>query len=141
MNTSGKIHQFFMGTTFRMAIILVALAPLTHQATAQVVTYPAPPGLVTSPDFTVKANGKAIWVEKIGSNVHTAKYALYGGIEMEYLNVANFSCGGKITLTITASSNIDSFVVRPKSRNLEAKVNGRILSLTIPGPQKLYIEI
>jgi polygalacturonase len=108
---------------------------------AQVVTYPAPPGLVTSPDFTVTANGKSIWVEKIGSNVHTAKYALYGGIEMEYLNVANFSCSGKVTLTITASSAINSFIIRPKSRNLKADVSGRNLTLTISKPQKLYIEI
>ena len=141
MNISGKMHQIFMGTTFRIVTIILALVLQAYHASAQVVTYPAPPGLVTSPDFTVKANGKPIWIEKIGSNVHTAKYALYGGIEMEYLNVANFSCSGKITLTITASSNIDSFVVRPKSRNLEAKVNGRNLTLTIPGPQKLYIEI
>jgi hypothetical protein len=126
---------------FPIVIILMALAPFTSTVSAQVVTYPAPPGLVTSRDFTIQANGKPVWVEKIGSNVHTAKYALYGGIEMEYLNVANFSCSGKITLTITASSAIDSFIIRPKSRNLKASVNGRKLTLTIPGPQKLYIEI
>src|SRR5690606_15223619 len=81
------------------------------------------------------------WVEKIGSDVHTPKYALYGGIKMEYLNVANFSCQGQVSLTITASASIDSFIIRPKSRKLEAKVNGRNLTFTIAGPQKLYIEI
>lgn len=121
--------------------MLLVLTPFMYPVFAQVVTYPAPPGLTTSPDFTVEANGKPVWVEKIGSNVHTAKYALYGGIEMEYLNVASFSCSGKITLTITAPSAIDSFVIRPKSRNLKANVHGRSMTVTIAGPQKLYIEI
>ncbi|MBL7697473.1 MAG: hypothetical protein JNK79_04925 [Chitinophagaceae bacterium] len=128
---------------FIFASIIVVLMTFisSNHLSAQVVTYPAPPGLTTSPDFSVKANDKTIWVEKIGSNVHTPQYALYGGIEMEYLNVANFSCAGKVTLTITASSTIHSFVIRPKNLNLKADVNGRNLSLTIAGPQKLYIEI
>ena len=124
-----------------MLLILMILMPCTNNLHAQVVTYPAPPGLITSPDFTVTADGKPVWVEKIGSDVHTPKYALYGGIEMEYLNVANFSCSGPLTLTITASSAIDSFIVRPKSLKLKASVDGRNLKLTIPGPQKLYIEV
>jgi polygalacturonase len=119
----------------------MALAPFTCYLSAQVVTYPAVPGLITSPDFTVTADGKPVWVEKIGSDVHTARYALYGGIEMEYLNVANFSCSGKINITITTSSDIQSFIIRPKNQQLKADVNGRNLTITIPGPQKLYIEI
>ncbi len=100
-----------------VVIILMALLSFSFHISAQVVTYPATPGLITSPDFTITANGKPVWVEKIGSNVHTDKYALYGGIEMEYLNVANFSCSGILTLTITASSAIDSFIIRPKNSN------------------------
>jgi polygalacturonase len=119
--------------------ILLGLLPIV--VTAQVITYPTPPGLVTSRDFTVTANGKQVWVEKIGSDVHTAKYALYGGIAMEYLNVASFACSGSVSITITASSPIDSFVIRPKSRHVQAKVNGRQLTFMISGPQKLYIEI
>ena len=120
---------------------MTVLLSCTDYVSAQLVTYPSPPGLITSSDFTIKADGKPVWVEKIGSNVHTDKYALYGGIEMEYLNVANFSCSGKLTLTITASSYIDSFIIRPKNRHLKANVNGRNMTLTITGPQKLYIEV
>lgn len=124
-----------------IVIILFALMPFTNYVSAQLVTYPGIPGLVTSPDFTITADGKPVWVEKIGSNVHTAQYALYGGIEMEYLNVANFSCSGKLKLIITASSDIDSFIIRPKNQYLKANANGRNLTLTISGPQKLYVEI
>ena len=82
MNISGKMHQIFMGTTFRIVTIIMALVLQAYHASAQVVTYPAPPGLVTSPDFSVKANEKPIWVEKIGSNVHTAKYAFSAAFPM-----------------------------------------------------------
>ena len=43
-----------------MVIILMALMPFTFDVSAQVVTYPAPPGLITSQDFTIKADGKPV---------------------------------------------------------------------------------
>ena len=96
---------------------------------ATVITYPPIDSLTTSPDFTVKANEIPIWTESVGS----------GG--MENLNVANYSCSGKQTITIKASENITKFLIRPKSRNIVGRVNGRELTFTISGPQKLYIEI
>ena len=122
-------------------IVLMVLFLFINQLPAKIVNYPAPPGLVTSPDFTLKADNKSVWVEKIGSSIHTPSYALYGGIEMEYLNIANFSCSGQVKIKITASANIDSFVIRPKSLGIVGKVDGKDLTFTIPGPQKLYIEI
>ena len=60
---------------------------------------------------------------------------------MEDLNVANFSCSGAVTIKISAIVKIDSFQIRPISRNIIATVKGRDITFTIPGPQKLYIEI
>jgi hypothetical protein len=117
------------------------LFTFVRNASAKIVAYPAPPGLKTSPDFTLKANDIPIWIERIGSSMHAFNYDLYGSRVLEDLNVANFSCSGKVTLKITVSVNIDSFLIRPKNRNIIAKVNGREIFFTIPGPQKLYIEI
>jgi hypothetical protein len=122
-------------------LITLMLFLFGSQAFSRIVTYPAPPGLITSTDFTVKVNDTLVWVEKIGSSFQTSDYSLYGGIDMEYLNVINFSCSGPLTITITASSNIDKYIIRPKSRGIAGKVTGRDLTFTIPGPQKLYIEI
>lgn len=124
-----------------LLVILMIFSPFLLSIDAKVVTYPQDSGLVTSPDFKVTVNNTPVWVEKIGSNVHTDKYTLYGGIEMEYLNIANFSCSGSLTIKVTASVQIDSFKIRPQSRNIRGIVKGRDLSFTIPGPQKLYIEI
>ena len=106
-----------------------------------VVLYPAPPGLITSPDFTVTADNQQVWVERIGSKFPGFEYNLYGSREMEDLNVANFSCSGTITITIRANVKIDTFSIRPESRNIKATVYGSEISFTINGPQKLYIEI
>ena len=126
-----KTYLFFLVTLFAFG----CKTPVT------VVTYPAPPGLVTSPDFIVKVNENPVWVERIGSKLKSFEYKLYSGREMEDLNVANFSGSGPLTITITASEDIKSFLIRPKSRGIKASLKGRDLTFTIPGPQKLYIEI
>ena len=100
---------------------------ITEKST--VVTYPAAEGLETSTDFTVKANNTAVWTESVGN----------GG--MENLNVANFSCSGKQTITVKASAIIAKYNIRPKSSGIVAQVKGQELTFTIPGPRKLYIEI
>ena len=110
-------------------------------AAAEIVVYPPPPGLKTSPDFTITADSEQVWVERIGSRQLTFDYSLYGTREMEDLNVANFSCSGPINIVIKANVNITSYKIRPKSRSIKATVNGSELTFTIDGPQKLYIEI
>ena len=55
--------------------------------------YPAPPGLVTSPDFTVTVNGVPVWVEKISSveDSGISGTLLPQGLEMEALNAVSNS--------------------------------------------------
>jgi hypothetical protein len=93
------------------------------------VAYPKVDTLETSPDFAVKSNGTAIWTERVGNG------------DMENLNVANFECSGAQTITIKASENITKYAIKPKSAGTVGKVNGRELTFTINGPQKLYVEI
>jgi hypothetical protein len=124
-------------------IFLIVQLSLSNTVYAEIVSYPAPPGLITSLDFTLKANNIPIWVERIGSRLKSFEYTtgLYGGREMEDLNVANFSCSGDVTITITAPEIISSCIIRPKNRNIKASIQGREITFTIGTPQKLYIEI
>ncbi len=124
-----------------LSVSVVATLIFIQTVSSQIVAYPAPPGLNTSKDFTLKANDIPVWVEKIGSKLPSFKYDLYSSREMEDLNVASFSCSGEVTIRITAQSDIESFVIRPKSRNITSRVNGRELSFKINGPQQLYLEI
>ena len=133
-----SLSRYIQHTSF---LLVITLTSLINNVSAIIVTYPSPPGLKTSPDFTLKANDKPVWVERIGSNMKAFSYSLYGGREMEDLNVASFSCSGSVTIRIKATGKINSYIIRPKSLNINATVTGNELIFTIPGPQKLYIEI
>ena len=128
------------GIARNIFISLLLLCPSTG-ILADVVVYPAPPGLVTSPDFRVTAGNQEVWVERIGSSIEKFDYSLYGSRELEDLNAARFSCSGPVTILIQANVKIDSFRIRPESRNIKANVEGSRITFTISGPQKLYIEI
>ena len=91
--------------------------------------YPVPPGLRTSNDFSVTVNGEEVWTQQVGD----------GG--MEDLNVTRFACAGPQKIKIKAPSNIEKYVIRPKSKEIEAQVKGSELTFEILGEQKLYIEI
>ncbi len=122
---SGK-----MLLSFPFLVCSVFLASFASSAQRNtVLSYPAPPGLQTSPDFSVKVNNVDIWTEQVGD----------GGLES--LNVANYSSSGSQSITITAKSPIRKYSIRPKSRNIKANVQGRQLTFTIQGPQQIYIEI
>jgi hypothetical protein len=126
---------------FNILGISLLLAMVFSGASAQIVAYPVPPGLITSPDFTVTADNKEVWVERVGSKLAAFDYKLYGSRDMEDLNVAGFSCSGKVSIRIKANVNIDSMKIRPASRNIKATVKGSEITFDIDGPQKLYIEI
>lgn len=132
-----------MKSTSKVSGILLILPVLISfvACTTSVVSYPPPPGLVTSPDFSLKANGESIWVERIYNDTANMDYMVYGSKEMEDLNVANFSHAGPINIEIESSEVIESFLIRPKSRHIEAKVNGSRLTFSLEDPQKLYLEI
>jgi hypothetical protein len=115
--------------TSTVSSILALMAVLAANATAAVVTYPALPGKTTSPDLSVTVNGTNIWVEQAGDG------------DTQKMNLAHFSSSGALTVKVTAAANITSYIIRPKSRNIQAQVSGRDLTFTIPGPQKLYLEI
>ena len=119
--------------------VFIAITFFGCNTTSKVIPYPAPPGLITSPDFTVQVNGADVWVERVGgSKMEQVNQGaiIYRGI-LEDMNVTNFTCSGPVDIKITASENIKTFLIRPKSRNIKAEVKGRELHFKIPAPQKL----
>jgi len=110
-------------------ISLAAMALWIVSARAEVTVYPTPPGLPTSSQFTMTADGKAVWVEWAGWETFSN------------LNIANFSCTGPVTIVLTASENINRYLIRPKSFGLTGQVSGRTLIFTLSGPTKVYVEV
>jgi hypothetical protein len=101
--------------------------PKTEKST--LITYPIPSSLQISSIYTAKVSNTPVGVEQVGN----------GG--RENLHVINFSCAGPQVITITAPGKISSYAIRPASRKIAARINGRALTFTLSGPQKLYIEI
>ena len=129
--------------TKAVILTLLIIEVFISSSCTTIITYPTPPGLQTSPDIQLTINNKPVWVERVASKLDTFDYTigLYGGRKMEDLDVAGFAFEGKIKIRITANGNIKSYIIRPKSRNISAEVNGNELSFYIDSPQKLYIEI
>ena len=111
-------------------ITLLLGAILVLPATAQkTVVYPAIPGMTTSPDYTLTANGQSVWVEQVGAD------------GMEGLHVANFSCEGAQTIVIQTPEAIKDWSIQPKSAAIKGSVKKNTLTFKIDGPKKLYIRI
>jgi polygalacturonase len=134
-------HSF--PTTKYIVLLLCIYQIIITSSCTTIITYPVPPGLQTSPDLTFTVNNKPVWVERVASKLDTFDYTLglYGGRKMEDMDVAGFAFSGKVKIRITAKDNIESYIIRPKSRNIKAEVSGKEISFTIDSPQKLYIEI
>ncbi|HOW39382.1 MAG TPA: glycosyl hydrolase family 28 protein [Bacteroidales bacterium] len=128
----------------KLIIFLICTAEIVlNSSCVTIVTYPTPPGLKTSPDLKLTVSNKPVWVERIETKLDTFNYTtgIYGGMKMEAMDAAGFSFEGKVRINITVSDDIVRYVIRPKSRNISASVNGNELSFEIDSPQKLYIEI
>ena len=109
--------------------ILLTIGTVLPVFSQQTVTYPAIPDMRVSEDYTVKSNGHEVIVQAIGP----------GG--MEDLNMANFSCEGKQLIQVGVNEDIESFSIQPKSASIRGEADGKVLTLQIEGPQKLYIQI
>jgi len=114
--------------------------------TSKVVVYPSAPGLTTSDELAVQANGQAVWVEKLSSNfqVEDVPSWFLGPTHTQppqQVNIAAFACKGPVKVRITAHSAIGDYVVRPRSRGIEAHCEGSTLEFSLAGPDKLYVEI
>ena len=105
-------------------IIFSVFFTLTAQiSNAQVVTYNPPIGVDTN-DYTITVNGQNVNVKK-WNDVYIARLAL----------------NGSATFNITYKETINEFRVSPKSYDISATANGRLLNFTVDGPQHLVVDI
>jgi hypothetical protein len=116
--------------TLSILVMLVLIAAASSRA--EVVVYPSAPGLPASTEITgLTINGTSVPVQMLGQNVDNTNM----------VNFANFSCSGALNVEITASATITSSIIRPKRFGIAGQRSGNKLTFTLPGPQKLLIEI
>jgi hypothetical protein len=103
------------------------------------------PGLTTS-DGSLTVNGESVWVEGYSSNFRPDQVPDWF-LSQEFtrppqrVNIANFSCSGAIEVEVRTHKLIESYAIRPTSRQIESACDGKVLRFRLSGPDKLYIEI
>ena len=111
--------------TFFLLGVVLALPAYAQK----IVTYPAIPDMKTSSDYVLTAGGQPVWVEQVGPD------------GMEGLHVANFSCDGAFTVTVSTPDPIGEYSIQPESAGIKASVSGNKLTFSLDGPRKLYLRI
>ena len=96
----------------------------TPNKPANVIPYPFPPGMPESVDCEVKVDGTPVFVHRT-----------------EVADVALFAVRGACEVRVTWNRDIESAVVRPLSRHIEPRIEGRTVCFTVDGPGHLCLEV
>jgi polygalacturonase len=57
------------------------------------------------------------------------------------VHIANFSCESQILVTLKVKEQVNTVRFRPKSRDVKYIIEGSIVRFSLPGPDKIYIEV
>ena len=138
----------------KMKILLFALmtaavstlpAGARRHNSSPVIPYPAIAGLTTSDLYLVKANDRDIWTERFRTSMDIGKLpdwflAPYTRVQQE-IHQASFSCNGTLQISIRVPHAIKKASIHPTSRKIRQHVKGNILTFSLPGPDKIYVQI
>ncbi len=136
--------QFLLITIMVVAVSTVnASAP--YDSSSTVIPYPAIEGLTASNLYRVAVNDREIWTERFRTSMDISKLpewflASYTKVPQE-IHQASFSGNGRLNVTIRVPHAITKASLHPSSRKLRQHVSGNVLTFSLPGPDKLYIQI
>jgi hypothetical protein len=110
-----------------------------------VIPYPAIAGLTTSDLYRVKVNERDIWTERFRTSMDVSALPdwfieSYTKVPQE-IHQASFSCGGTLEVSIRVPHPIKKASIHPLSRKIRQHVTGDILTFSLPGPDKIDIQI
>lgn len=122
--------------------LLIAIAAAGQ---SQVISYPATKDMNTSDYFAITVNGKFVWTEEYTVQMEMDKMpewfiAPYVTGPQE-VHIASFSAEGALHFSIIVPQVLNDVKIRPLSRGIEPQIKGNVLTFSIPGPDKLFIEI
>lgn len=130
-------------------IVLVAMsianATVSSGNDQKVLVYPAISALTTSDLYSVQVNGQDIWTERFRTNMDISKLPdwfiePYTKVQQE-IHQASFACEGGVSISIRVPKAIRHAAIHPASRRLTSHIEANVLTFSISGPDKLYIEV
>ncbi len=111
----------------------------------QLITYPAPPGIQPSVDFTLKVNGETVFVYPTRVSAIPVNQVWPGHQrpldQTELASFAYFDFSGKVSVEIKSAQSIQKVVLRPKSYNIVPVVEGNVIKFDLDHPCQLVVEV
>jgi hypothetical protein len=104
--------------------MIMMMAIFMTTSAAEVINYPPPSDAEAAPEFELEVNGQKVFV------YNTRSAAL-----------AYFSFEGEVEVKVTFLSSIDNFDIRPKQRNIVARLDRNRIRFTLDRPENLSVEI
>jgi len=137
-----------------VVVILFALGTATcfgNQSPANgregqaVVSFTAPQGEKLSADYTLRVNGKNVPVYSCRVSAAPINQVWPGYqrplVQTELASFAYWAMSGPVTVEISSNRPYQSVAVRPASRGITPKTNGRLITFQLLNPQQLTVEL
>lgn len=110
-------------------LFVASLLPAFQAAVADVVIYPASPGLTASDDFTVTVDDKPVDVYRVAT--------LHG----DWASFAAFDFSGTVKVTIRSKRPAVAAKILPASFGVVPTIEGDTISFSLDRPRNLTIEV
>lgn len=121
-----------------LILSIAALAPVR----AQLVTYPAGPGVATIDDFTVNVRQAGGQWQPVACYPMKVAHSIGVRNQAETVAVAYFDFDGGVEVAVISNRQaVDSARVRPLSYNITPAVAGDTLTFTLDRPANLSVEV
>jgi len=116
------------------------------QGESQAMRYPAPADEEASPDFTVKVDGKEVFVYGVRVSAYPENQVWPGYQrpldQTEMASFCYFDTDQAVNVEIESKmKKIDQVVIRPLSKNIRPVIGGDKISFTLTQPCQLAIEV
>jgi polygalacturonase len=109
------------------------------------VNYPAPAGVESSPDFTLKVNGETVFVYQARVSAVPLNQVWPGHQrsldQTEIASFAYFDFSGRASLEITSARAIQQVVVRPQSYRIQPTFSDSLIRFDLDHPCQVVVEV
>lgn len=106
---------------------------------------PVQQGEIPSEDFTLKVNGKDVFVYQARVSAYPINQVWPGYQrpvgQTELASFASFDCDGRVEVELVSAREVQEATIRPLSYGIIPEIEGNVIRFTLPGPGKIAVEV
>lgn len=131
---------------FGLALIGICIGlAAPSDAAGSVIVWPAPKGEALYPDYTLRVGGQSVPVYACRVSAVPLNQVWPGYQrpldQTEPAGFAHWGQSGPVTVEVTSQRPFREVVIRPLSKGIRPKVQGRRIVFTMPGPGQVTVEL